>query len=669
MLQRNLLPILLLTLVATFASAQPVAPTLVSPGDGYLFINRPPDIDPGVGVPLAWNDVAGESGFEIAVRFLPYGDSGGSETRSFFASADAKRYNLVHFDPQLTVLELGRYFWKVRGFVGPQGSPTAVGPWSEEWSFHLYADFPFNQLPDAYPRDAGDGKIDYRDVLAFATQWHKTSGSDPGGTDPYNPNADYDHSGRVDAQDLLGLITYFGGGEISSTLPQVNIIFPHTFPVLRVPLSSITSGNFIVEVWWDRVPAALGYIVRVEFNSQVEEKFVLNPSAAGISTVTTSINEFIVIDSLYNVKVAAVDKNFIRGEWSDYRRVDVPNDGSVTPTPTPVLQDRTLDAITLLYPPEGQVIYQKDLRLVPFEWTRATRQGTPIPENDVRYRFILGIENGGAPNGIQIFALDRYLDDPMYVGEPQTGLLHYYWSIRAEQISTGEFSPSLVDADFTPVPDPADVPYYGSYRVVGTPIVPIPGNITSYRYHRPRASNYDVLSASNADFFAFALAWRDPPGQGKTFAQLADLDNNGQVDQKDLLSYVSLYRGGNLLFPDPELAHAPVLVGPADGVVRPHNNIDVFFEWEDVPGATHYQVVVYWPPRDRSAPNYATAEAFYVSDRGGTRIPWKTLTGGVMQTNVVGDYYWKVRALDDERHTSAFSEWRRLTIIYGQTGG
>lgn len=671
---RRLLLVGLLTL-APFGPAQDVtqAPPLLAPPHQQVFINQPPVIDPGVGVALKWQDVANEDGYQIAVNFYPEG-SNTPQAHVLYAPADSEVYNLVSLSGGITPA-LGRYQWRVRGYKGTPPNITQQGPQSEVREFRVVASFQVRQAPDIYPRPTpgvtvgGDGKIDRRDVLAFATQWFKTSSGEPG-TDPYNPKADFNGDGAINEPDVLGLVGYLQGAQPAVVLPKVNITYPPSTPTLTVPLSSILSGAFQVEAWWDRVPEAFGYIVHLEFGvpAETRDKFVLNPAGA-VSTVTTTLNEFIKVSSLYNVQIAAVDANFVRGEWSDFRRISVPNDTTVTPTNTPNVANRTLDPVQQLFPPPGEAVYAGDHRLVPFIWKPATQQGTPVPQNDVRYQMILGIEAVGFPNNIQVFPLqDRHnVATTYYIGETNSGRFKYVWSVRAQKLSTGEFSPSLVDPDFTPVPTPTVHPYYSYYNLVDTPVVPIPGNVTRYQFHEPNVyrSNQQRISRVNQDFFAFALAWGDTPAPGKVFAQLADLDHSGLVDSRDLLAYIYLTTHGNLLFPDPEFPHPPQLLGPADGVTRPSDNLDLFLEWTAVPGATRYQVVVFYPKE--TEPQYPTAEAFIyyaAAKQIQPRMPWKVIDAtGKMRWNILGEYRWKVRALDDAGRTSAFSETRRFTVV------
>lgn len=673
--QLKLLALCLLGLGPLWAQNVTQAPPLTTPPDGQVFINQPPTIDPGVGIALRWSDVANEEGYEIDITFYPEA-GGATQSHTRYAAQNAELFALVSLQTGGVTPELGRYVWRVRGYRGSQGAPSQTGPYSEARSFRVVAEFRLLDPPDVFPRAAGDGQIDRRDVLAFATQWYKVSAGDPGGADPFNPRADFDASGRVDELDLLALISYLQGTQPRVILPRVNLTYPD--PRLserpRVLLSAILSGAVQMEAVWDRVPEAFGYVLEIVFGEQgapqqIKSKFILNPSGPVVS-VTTTLNEFLKVALLYNVRVAAVDAAFAQGPWSDYGRFEVLNDGAVTPTPTPNVANRTLDPVQVHFPPAGERLFRDDHRLLPFIWSPATKAGTPIPSNDVNYTVVLGIAQPSAPSGVQVFPLGSrpVVSGTSYLGEGNTGDFQYYWSIRAQQISTGEFSPSLIDPDFSLAAPTPSVPYYSSYHLTSVPVVAIPGNVSRYQFHEPGVyrSIAQATGQVSQDFFAFALAWHDTPAPGKVFAQLADLDGNGLVDARDLLQYVALVRDGNLI-PDAKFPSPPQLLGPPDGVARPGNDLDLFLEWTVVPGATRYQVVVFFPHEVPPGQSYPTAEAFIYyapAHQIQPRMPWKSvdrITGRMVYVRY-GEFRWKVRAMDDAGQTSAFSETRRFTV-------
>jgi hypothetical protein len=653
--------LLLLSLVSINAQIVDTAPVVAGPIAGQVYLQSDTEIH------LAWSDVENEDGYEIEFEITDLLDQATSVTiysgtNEIELTLDSiSFYNHVQFT-------IGKYSLRVRGFTGSLPS-TQPGPWSQTVEFRVNNALPHSSLPDLYPSGSPDGVIDSNDVLAFSSQWYQISSAAQ-----FNPTADYDGSGRVDEKDLLDIIDIISNGPPTASLPKVNLTWPTDGSYYS--LAGILGGHSDLLVQWNPVNGAFGYVVSVEYGyykqqagnylTVVNEKFV--PQPAGMpEKVSTCISSFVTVSSLYNIRVAAVDEYYIRSEWSDIHRVSISD--AVTPTPTPVLENRTLDPVQLVFPTTDSTFQVSDLRFVPFRWTRATKNGVPLPDDDVEYQFMLGFEYPPDPNGIRMIPLQggQIVSSTGISGIHQSKAQLYYWSVFAKQKSTGEYSPSMNDPDFVLLPPPGNFPN-AAFHLVNDPLVPIPGNVALARNHLMR-SPWNSAYKGYYDFFAFAFAWNDTPGPGKTFANLADMDNSGLVDKKDLITFDSLYRGGNLVFNHPKFPNPPVLKDPQDSISRPNNDVDVYFSWDPVPDAAMYQIVVFGPTSVEISGNiYVSdprfwARSYIVLDEQREPVPWVQLSGGLMTLpGIIGEFKWKVRALDADGNSSLFSETRKINI-------
>jgi hypothetical protein len=307
--------ILVLLIASPLAEAQEVteAPTLVEPLSDIIVVRKEPIISPTSGVKFRWIDVANEQSYQLQIDFTPLSGSPVSET--YQLSANTERFELITFPSGF--LSLGTYSWMIRGVSGPAQNPVQTGPWSQQHSFQVFQDDPYRQAPDVVL----DASFDYMDLLAFTAQWYLTQDD----IQSFNAYADYNKSGRVDEADLPGIMSYIKNGTFAGFPNPVEIVFPPIesgTATNEVALTDIIGGTETAQVKWKRVSGAFRYTIHVSFDSRDEFIYVF-ASSGDPEILTTSIDTIIDRAALYNIRIAAENRQLIMGEWSVFRHWEV----------------------------------------------------------------------------------------------------------------------------------------------------------------------------------------------------------------------------------------------------------------------------------------------------------------------------------------------------------
>ena len=309
---RRCLVALALLLAPLTVRAQQVteAPALTGPFDGVIV----PYTEAGQSIPLGWTDVDNEQGYEIEIALVPIAGQPTTETRT--TSANAGSYDLTVFPLATGGLSTGTYTWRVRGFRGPHGAPTQVGPWSPARTFRVYLGLPYEDRPDIYP-NRPDNRIDYRDVFSFALGWQSSEAEGD-----YKIAADLTRNGRIDATDLRGLVSYIKTGDYDALLPEPVIIVPAT-PDSTWDFDAVAGGTTVTLTWQRQ--SAMGYHVNIAYvaGSTDEDFLVFVPDPGQGNTVSLVLDPYIVEPALYNVRVAGISMDAIEGHRSAYWHFDV----------------------------------------------------------------------------------------------------------------------------------------------------------------------------------------------------------------------------------------------------------------------------------------------------------------------------------------------------------